>query len=103
MSRLAIIIGLTSFLCSTAVSVQANAADLNKLLPTLKEGGHVIVFRHVATDDSQKDVYPFKFEDMAAQRQLSEKGRDEARQLGSALRSLGIPVGEIYTSKLNRE
>lgn len=59
-------------------------------------------FRHVATDDSQKDVYPFKFEDMAAQRQLSEKGRDAARQLGSAFRSLGIPVGEIYTSKLNR-
>ena len=102
MSRLAIIIGLTSFLCSTAVSVQANPAELNKLLPALKEGGHVIVFRHVATDDSQKDVYPFKFEDMAAQRQLSEKGRDAARQLGSALRSLSIPVGEIYTSRLNR-
>ena len=102
MSRLAIIIGLTSFLCSTAVSVHANPAELNKLLPALKEGGHVIVFRHVATDDSQKDVYPFKFEDMAAQRQLSEKGRNAARQLGSALRSLSIPIGEIYTSRLNR-
>ena len=100
MSRFALVFGLASFLCNTFVP--ANASDLSTLLPTLKEGGHVIVFRHVATDDSQKDVYPFKFEDMAAQRQLSEKGRDAARQLGSALRSLGIPVGEIYTSRLNR-
>ena len=101
MSRFRLVLGLASFL-STAPFAHGNASDLITLLPSLKEGGHVIVFRHVATDDSQKDVYPFKFEDMAAQRQLSEKGRNAARQLGSALRNLGIPVGEIYTSKLNR-
>jgi phosphohistidine phosphatase SixA len=78
------------------------AADLDGLIASLKSGGYVIVFRHGATDDSQKDVYPFKFDDMSAQRQLSDKGRALARELGAALAKLGVPIGEIYTSQLNR-
>src|SRR5215204_3858306 len=84
------------------MSPQSRAADLDGLLSSLKDGGYVIVFRHVATDDSQKDIYPFKFDDMSAQRQLSEKGRSMARELGAALKKLGVPVGEVYTSRLNR-
>ena len=78
------------------------AADLDGLIASLKGGGYVIVFRHGATDDSQKDVYPFKFDDMSAQRQLSDKGRTVARELGAALAKLGVPIGEVYTSRLNR-
>jgi phosphohistidine phosphatase SixA len=84
------------------MSPQSHAADLDGLVSSLKDGGYVIVFRHGATDDSQKDVYPFKFDDMSAQRQLSEKGRDLARELGAALKKLGVPIGEVYTSRLNR-
>jgi hypothetical protein len=84
------------------MSPQSRAADLDGLVSSLKDGGYVIVFRHGATDDSQKDVYPFKFDDMSAQRQLSEKGRDLARELGAALKKLGVPIGEVYTSRLNR-
>lgn len=62
----------------------------------------MLVFRHTATDDSQKDVYPFKFDDMSAQRQLSEKGRDMARQIGAAIQERAIPIGNVYTSRLNR-
>ncbi len=80
----------------------ASASDLQGLLPMLKQGGHVIIFRHAATDDSQKDVYPLNFDDMKAQRQLSEKGRETARQIGATIRELGIPVGEVYASRLNR-
>ena len=84
------------------MSPQSRAADLDGLVSSLKDGGYVIVFRHGATDDSQKDVYPFKFDDMSAQRQLSEKGRELARELGVALKKLAVPVGEVYTSRLNR-
>jgi phosphohistidine phosphatase SixA len=84
------------------MSPPAYAADLDGLIASLKGGGYVIVFRHGATDDSQKDVYPFKFDDMSAQRQLSDKGRTMARDLGSALAKLGVPVGEVYASRLNR-
>ena len=83
-------------------SPTARAADLDGLVAAMKDGGYVIVFRHGATDDSQKDVYPFKFDDMSAQRQLSDKGRAMARDLGAALAKLGVPVGEVYTSRLNR-
>jgi broad specificity phosphatase PhoE len=79
-----------------------SAGDLKSLVTDLKQGGYIIVVRHVATDDSQKDVYPFRFDDMKAQRQLSDKGREAARALGASLKELGIPLGAIYTSKLNR-
>jgi Histidine phosphatase superfamily (branch 1) len=84
------------------MSPQSCAAELEGLVSSLKGGGYVIVFRHGATDDSQKDVYPFKFDDMSVQRQLSEKGRAQARELGAALKKLGVPIGEVYTSRLNR-
>src|ERR1051325_1758474 len=79
-----------------------NAADLGVLVPKLKQGGYVLVVRHVETDDSQKDVYPFVFDDMKKQRQLSEQGRQMARDVGAAIKTLGVPIGQIYTSKLNR-
>src|SRR5690349_5337359 len=99
-NRLASIIACAVILFGT--SPHSRAADMDGLVTSLKNGGYVIVFRHGATDDSQKDVYPFKFDDMAAQRQLSEKGRQMAREIGAALEKLGIPIGEIYTSRLNR-
>ncbi len=77
---------------------QVSAEDSRELVSALKQGGYVVVFRHVATDDSQKDIYPFDFDDMKA----SEKGREMARQIGAAVKKLGIPVGQVYTSRLNR-
>ena len=100
MNKLVSFISLLVILLLT--SPPTDAADLNGLIASLKTGGYVIVFRHGATDDSQKDVYPFKFDDMSAQRQLSDKGRTMARELGAALAKLGVPIGEVYTSRLNR-
>ena len=93
---------ISCFVIFLLMSPQSHAEDLGGLVSSLKGGGYVIVFRHGATDDSQKDVYPFKFDDMSAQRQLSEKGRELARELGAAFRKLGVPIGEVYTSRLNR-
>lgn len=97
-----------NMLCRLAVIIllagisDAAAADTPELIASLKQGGYVLVFRHTATDDTQKDVYPFKFDDMRAQRQLSEKGRDAARQIGTAIKELVIPIGDVYASRLNR-
>ncbi|MHB0770751.1 histidine phosphatase family protein [Bradyrhizobium sp. 5.13L] len=93
--RLALVVFLAGF-------SQHAAADTAELITSLKQGGYVLIFRHTATDDSQKDVYPFKFDDMSAQRQLSEKGRDMARQIGTAIKDLAIPIGEVFASRLNR-
>jgi broad specificity phosphatase PhoE len=100
MRRLSALVGFGAFLF--LAPLDAGAADLGTLVPQLKQGGYVLVIRHGATDDSQKDVYPFVFDDMTKQRQLSEQGRQMARDIGGALKALGIPLGQIYTSQLHR-
>jgi phosphohistidine phosphatase SixA len=80
----------------------ASSNDLTRLINELKQGGYAIVFRHTATDDSQRDITPFRFDDLKAQRQLSDKGRDAAKAIGVALKDADIPLGEVYTSQLNR-
>ena len=92
---------LAAFLAIVFIA-PACATDVNSTVAALKQGHLVIVFRHTATDDSQADIYPFRFDDMKAQRQLSDAGREAARKVGAALKALGVPLGEIYTSKLNR-
>ena len=99
MKMLRIVCAVLLFLFANKPS---DAADLHELLPSLTQGGYVLVFRHVATDDSQKDIYPFIFDDMKTQRQLSDQGREMARRIGAAIGKLGIPIGDVYTSRLNR-
>ena len=100
MRRFRFFVGLAALIC--LLSLRANAADLAKIVPMLKQGGYVLVLRHGATDDSQKDIYPFVFDDMTKQRQLSDQGRKVARDIGAAIKTLGISIGQIYSSKLNR-
>ena len=91
--------------CTAALLAGTASADegsLSLLLPSLQQGGYVVVLRHGATDPQQSDVYPLNYKDMTKQRQLSEQGRDVARQMGSALAALGIPIGSVITSRLNR-
>lgn len=86
---------------SMASLVNAQSESLTSLVPALKQGGYVLVVRHGATDPSQTDVYPLTG-DMTKQRQLSEPGREVAKQMGTAFKKLGIPIGNTYTSQLNR-
>jgi phosphohistidine phosphatase SixA len=100
MGRLGPLLGLVALIC--LMPLRATGADISKIVLMLKQGGYVLVLRHGATDDSQKDVYPFIFDDMKKQRQLSDQGRKVAREMGAAIKTLGISIGQIYSSKLNR-
>jgi hypothetical protein len=42
------------------------------------------------------------FEDCASQRNLTDRGRDEARALGEHVRRLKIPIGEVLASPFCR-
>jgi phosphohistidine phosphatase SixA len=99
MERMSLVLGALLLFSGNS---QVFAADTRELVSVLKKGNHVIIFRHGATDDSQKDIYPFRFDDMKAQRQLSEEGRETARKIGAALKEQGIPIGAVYTSRLKR-
>jgi len=68
----------------------------------LRGGGYILYFRHVATDFSQNDAKMTSFEDCATQRNLTDKGRADARAIGAAIRELGIPIGKVRASPFCR-
>jgi phosphohistidine phosphatase SixA len=94
--------GILVALLAMLLIAPVRAAEVDSAIVALKGGDLVMVFRHTATNDSQTDVYPFRFGDMKAQRQLSDAGREAARKIGAALKALAIPIDTIYASKLNR-
>ena len=89
-------------LASFAVCAYAQTVDLKTLVGELRQGGYVIVFRHGATNRDQADTDPLHPDNVAQQRLLSDKGREVAGQVGDAFKTLGIPLGKVYTSKFNR-
>ena len=58
--------------------------------------------RHASTDFSQNDSRMTSYEDCANQRNLTDKGRDEARAVGAQMKRLGIPVGKVLASPFCR-
>ena len=73
-----------------------------RLADALRQGGYILYFRHTATDFSQNDERMTGFEDCANQRNLTDAGRADARAIGAAIRSLGIPIGEVVASPFCR-
>ena len=72
------------------------------LLRHLREGGYVLFMRHTSTDFSQNDARMTSFEDCTNQRNLTDKGRAEARDIGAHVKRLGIPIGEVLASPFCR-
>ncbi|HSB48257.1 MAG TPA: histidine phosphatase family protein [Burkholderiales bacterium] len=68
------------------------------LLAELRKGGYVIYFRHTSTDFSRDDSRSKSDGDCDNQRPLTDKGREEARQIGAAFRRLKIPVENVLAS-----
>ena len=72
------------------------------LVLALRGGGYNLYFRHVATDWSQQDDVREAGDwlscDSSRMRQLSGAGREAARSIGKAIRSLAIPVGKVLAS-----
>jgi len=83
-------------------SAPSAAVSIDELIDDLKHGGYVIVFRHAPTNRDQSDSDPLNYSDITRQRRLSAAGVELATKVGYALRELGVPVGEIYTSKYDR-
>jgi broad specificity phosphatase PhoE len=78
------------------------AADDANIVKALRAGGFVIVVRHGATFPDQADTDPLNFDNIAAQRNLNDKGKALAKAFGDAIREAGVSVGKVYTSKYNR-
>jgi phosphohistidine phosphatase SixA len=68
-----------------------------RLVEELRDGGYVIVVRHTATEEGGVDD-PAKLDDCAPQRELTDEGRQQARELGKAIEDLDIPIGRAVAS-----
>src|SRR5262252_2267560 len=80
---------------------QASLQDA-EIAKALRAGDLVMVVRHGATFPDQADTDPLNFDNIAAQRNLNDKGKALAKAFGDALRQAGVPVGKVYTSEFNR-
>ena len=69
------------------------------ILDMLRAGGYVIVFRHGATHPDQADTDPLNHDNVAKQRQLNDKGRADAKEVGAVF---GMPIGKSYSSRFHR-
>ena len=76
--------------------------DGKALVKELQQGGYVIFFRHGSTDTSQTDTDLDNLENCKTQRNLSDKGRADARAIGQAFDRLKIPIGEVLVSPFCR-
>jgi hypothetical protein len=100
LQALAVACGLSAVFSASLAGLAL--AEKNDLAAVLSRGGFVIVVRHGATFPDQADTDPLNFDNIAAQRNLNDKGKALAKAFGESLRLARIPVGKVYTSQYNR-
>jgi len=85
-----------------AVAQTATGLEGAALVEALRKGGYNIYFRHAATDWSRNDQVSKEGDwtscDPSKMRQLSEAGRQTATAVGESMRSLQIPIGQVFAS-----
>jgi phosphohistidine phosphatase SixA len=93
---LAVTIAIAGSVAPSAAQELTRAAFEN-----LKQGGFVVVLRHGKTNavaGLPEDKSPLDLANCADQAMLSEAGQDQARVIGMAFRSAGIPIGKVLAS-----
>src|SRR6267142_586103 len=94
------IVLLVLWVSSAAVVEDAAAQeDTATLWAALRAGGHVALVRHGATAGGAGDPPGFRLDDCATQRNLTDKGRTQARRLGERFRAELVPVGKVLSSQ----
>jgi phosphohistidine phosphatase SixA len=84
-------------ICSTAFS--ADPADNGDIWSALKSGRYLVLIRHAVTEPGIGDPSNFTIGDCSTQRNLSPKGRADAKRIGEAFRSREIPVADVLSSR----
>jgi phosphohistidine phosphatase SixA len=77
-------------------SVAAHATEAGWAL--LREGGHVVLIQH-ANAPGIGDPQNFDIEDCSTQRNLSDRGRQQARRMGVLFAARAAPVEKVLSSR----
>lgn len=84
--------------CLALAALPGVAAASEALWTVLKDGGQVVLIRHAITTPGVGDPDGMRLDDCRTQRNLTDEGRQHARQVGAAFRARGIPVEQVLTS-----
>jgi broad specificity phosphatase PhoE len=80
------------------IAVAGADSSSAEMIETLKNGGHILMIRH-ALAPGTGDPANFQIGDCSTQRNLDDRGRDQARAIGDWLRSKGITAARVYSSQ----
>ncbi len=89
------------WVCLAALMTPAVAgadSDQAEMIARLNAGGHILMIRH-ALAPGMGDPADFRIGDCSTQRNLDERGRQQARAIGNWLRSNGITSARVYSSQ----
>lgn len=92
---------LATALFLLALTGGARGMEPDELADALKAGGYVIFLRHTEAIDGS-DFDTANMDNCATQRNLSPRGKEDAKTFGRALRNRSIPVGRILASPFCR-
>lgn len=72
------------------------------LLQALRQGGFVLVMRHAHSPTTPPAPHDADPGNRNGERQLDQVGRASALKMGQAIKYLGIPIGDVWTSPTYR-
>jgi phosphohistidine phosphatase SixA len=102
MSRGFLLLLLAAAVAIAAPIARPSAQDLTQTaFDDLKHGGFVVMLRHGKTNAGSaapEDKSPLDLANCADQAMLSQEGQEQARAIGKAFGSAGIPVGKVLAS-----
>ncbi len=96
--RRAPLIALLFCFAALAGSAASAAAEESEALQRLGEPGTHAIMRH-AIAPGTGDPASFSLGDCTTQRNLDDKGRDQARAIGAAIRAAGVSVTKVLSSQ----
>ena len=73
-------------------------SDQAEMIENMQAGGHILMIRH-ALAPGTGDPANFQIGDCTTQRNLDDRGRNQARAIGDWLRSNGITSARVYSSQ----
>jgi phosphohistidine phosphatase SixA len=82
----------------TAIAVAGGDSDNAEMIERMKAGGHILMIRH-ALAPGTGDPANFRIGDCSTQRNLDDRGREQARAIGNWLRSKGLTSARVYSSQ----
>ena len=91
-------LAIVAIILGRAAVADIARADDAAAWSALRAGGHVALMRHADAPGGVGDPPGFRIDDCATQRNLSAKGRADAKRIGARLKSEGIAVDQILAS-----